>query len=346
MDPSYLEGISSGRLIAEDIFGTPDGKGGWSIPPRVRYYDEVLGQVFFDSMSAMLRRLPDKRLVDGDWFYVWSNTKAHQKMLSGKYSKTLFSKTNEFWIEAPDGGLQSLIFVDSWPGMLADDEDEASNAMAVEARMFSKQVKRVKSKLRKKAVALIGVNQLRLKPAQMYGSPEYEPGGEALKFWSDFRLRQKPRAIPHGKGQIEVEDSVLEDGAEDQYKYIHVQSIKNKYGTPYLDGWHRIWFEDHKGRGRGFCPVWDTFQYLKMTGQVQGNMKKMRITMEGFPYDGTLSWYDFKSLVLLKGQRGKKFCHDIGITRPPKLRERCFQQLQYGKAQALRVAEKKRSKKK
>ena len=176
MDPTYLQGITEGRLKADDVFGTLDGKGGWAIEPRVRYYDEVLGITFFDSMSSLLRNLPDKRLVGDDWFYVWPNTKANQKTLSGHYNKSLFSKTNEFWIEAPNGNMQALLFVDSWQGMMAeeDEEDNASKGMALEARMFSRQLKRVKSKLRIKSAALIGVNQYRKAPAVQYGCFPYD----------------------------------------------------------------------------------------------------------------------------------------------------------------------------
>src|SRR5690606_20896194 len=83
------------------------------------------------------------------------------------------------------GGLQALLSLDSYPAMLTEkqDTDDPSAAMAIQARMFSEQLRRVKGRMRSKRIAVLGVNQLRQKPAVMFGSPDYEPGGEALKFF-------------------------------------------------------------------------------------------------------------------------------------------------------------------
>ena len=169
----------------------------------------------------------------------------------------------------------------------------------------------------------------------VHNSPEYEPGGETLKFASSVRVRQAARSVPHGKGPIEEEDSVLYERAKDQYRYIHMKAIKNKVSTPYLESWQRVWVNDGAGQAHGFDPVWDTFQFLKTTGQLGAGstMKKLKIPALGL--DKPISWLDFKELVLLRGNDLKSVCRDLGITKPPKLRDMGFKQLDTGQAQRM-----------
>ena len=110
--------------------------------------------------------------------------------------------------------------------------------------------------MKSKRVTVVGMNQLRLAPMVKYGSPSYEPGGQALRFNSDVRIQVSSRANPHGKGQIDEEPSYDGEGI-DKYRYIHTKAIKNKLGTPYLEGMMRVWTEDSKGKARGFDIVWD-----------------------------------------------------------------------------------------
>lgn len=146
---------------------------------------------------------------------------------------------------------------------------------------------------------------------------------------SDARIRQSPRAIPHGSGQIEEEPSVLVEGGVDQYRYIHARAIKNKLGINNLEAWYRLWMVDGEGKGRGLCPVYDTYQYLKSTGQCTGSMKKMSINTDVLEISN-LSWVDFKALILLRGKDLKAHCEELGLKKNPKLREFCFEQVSSG----------------
>ena len=189
-DPIYIKNIlKTFRMEIEEIqiFGLQDEETGeYIIKPKIKYYAPDTGTKFFDFMAMMRRRLPDKIVQkDGTAYLLYPNTKPNAKLCAGKYDKRHFSQHNEFKVAAPDGGMQVLVIVDSFPAMLPDlqDDDEASAAMAIQARMFSDGIKRFRGGMRRKLITILGVNQLRQKPAVMYGDPAYEPCGDALKFY-------------------------------------------------------------------------------------------------------------------------------------------------------------------
>jgi RecA/RadA recombinase len=334
VDASYLESIMRNNGIktpVEKVFGIRNEETHqWVVKPRVRYYSETLAEKFFDYLARLLRELPDKIKMGDDWYYVYPHTKPNKIKFAGMYDTTYFKQTNKFRIPAKDGNMQALVIVDSYPAMLPEgqDDDDPSKAMALQARMFSEQLKRVKGRLRAKRIAVVGVNQLRLRPAVLFGSPEYEPGGEALKFFSDVRLKWTPRAlssvISGGKGMIMEEESVTHHG-KDQYRFVHCRAHKNKLSTPYLETMVRLWIEDATGKARGFDLVWDTWEYLKITGQLTGTRNNIRIN--AFGLEGVkLKWFDFKSLCLLVGKDLKAACDELGLDRSINLRKLCEKQ--------------------
>jgi RecA/RadA recombinase len=332
LDPRYFRQMLKTKTTDQEIFGVKNNQGKWVVPARVRYYPENSGERVLDALNAMLRRIPDKEYIDNQWFYVFENTRDNQKLTSGKYSKTLFSRYNKFYVPTEDTGPQGIIVIDSWPALIPErvDDEDAGSGLGANARMFSEYLPKVKGKLRRKAVTLIGANQLRERPMAK-GDPRYEPGGNTLKFNADVRLWHTPRAIPHGTGQFEKEASVFGKG-EDIYRYLHGKTIKNKLSTPYLEGWYRLWVTDANGQGHGFCPVWDVFQYLKMTRQCSGTMRKLTIPMVR---KAPLTWLEFKGLILLKGVALQKHCKSLKLAKNPRLREKCFSQIRSGEGSRL-----------
>jgi hypothetical protein len=131
----------------------------------------------------------------------------------------------------------------------------------------------------------------------VHNSPEYEPGGETPKFASDLRLRVSKRAIPQGKGPIEEEPCWNEKGV-DRYIYTIMRTIKNRGFSPFRETWMRIWFEECGQPGRGIDPVYDTYQYLNMTGQLSERKGYYSINVDGFKGDKRLTWQQFKALIL------------------------------------------------
>ena len=177
--PDYIENIMRNMGLKADvksIFGVKDREGNYVVKPRVRYRSEAIAEKFFDFVAGLERKLPDKKKIGDQWYYLYENTKENQKLVAGKYDKAYFSKTNMYRIPAKDGSLQAMILVDSYPAMLPEnkDVDDPNGAIASQARMFSEQLQRVKGRVRSKRIAILGINQLRLRPMTM-GNPEYEP---------------------------------------------------------------------------------------------------------------------------------------------------------------------------
>lgn len=338
------------KVSVKDVFGRKDpATGKYIVQPVVRYRSETVGEKFFDYLADLLRKLPDKKKINGKWWLVYERTKINIAKLSQYADKAMARKYGEgMWIEAPDGGLQAVVLTDSYPGMnpTSNDDDDGDNSLALQARMFSKHIPRVKGRLAIKMVAVIGINQLRKIPMARYGPTEDEPCGQALKFNSDSRLRWFPRVVPSAplwgkenkEDRLEYETSVEFDGT-DRYRYIHVKATKNKMWTPGREGWLRIWVEDAAGEARGFDPMYDTMWYLRQTGQmVAKDRKKIILRLKGMGESKKpLSWMDIKAWVL--GDKAKKIeiSKKAGF-KPFDLRLFCFKQMSTGVGETLYVA--------
>lgn len=258
------------------------------------------------------------------------------KIVGDKYDKNYFKKTGKYRVRAKDGNLQALVILDSYPAMLPEkqDVDDPGSAMAMQARMFSEQIKRVKGKLRAKRIAIVGVNQLRKAPMVAYGNPEYEPCGESLKFYSDVRLRMQPRVLNAApgitdKGMILEEKSIAGGGGVDKYRMIHVRAHKNKLSVPNMEGWLRLWIEDGDGNARGFDPVWDTWRYLVDSGQATGKRNSIRLNIKGKEIKKVVSWAEFKMLIVGSKDQQKKIFEYLGV-KPFDLRSWCVKDLHEG----------------
>jgi hypothetical protein len=203
-------------------------------------------------------------------------------------------------------------------------------------------LKRVKGKLRGKRILVYGINQLRLRPMVMFGPPEYEPCGEALKLFSDVRVQFSSRALSGVKkagydakgegGAIEKEKSISGEG-EDSYRYIHLRPFKNKFGPQNLESYMRLWVTDENGEGRGFDPVFDTYAYLLDTGQLKGKRASMRLGLKaksGRMVTKPFDWMTFKKLILADRATIKELCKKIGFEKPLMIRDFCKKQMESG----------------
>ena len=117
-----------------------------------------------------------------------------------------------------------LFVIDSLAAMLPEDihESDDKNPMGAAAKLHGEGMQMIKAKLGRKNCTLICTNQIREKPGVMYGNPEYEPGGQAVKFYPDLKIRISSVGKPW-----------TERGR--QLKYSNVRTIKNKQFVPFLE---------------------------------------------------------------------------------------------------------------
>lgn len=329
----------------DEVFGKKDPKTGkWLVPPVVRYSAETVGELFFDWLSAFLKRLPDKRYLANKWWYVYEDTKIN-KSKYGSYSDLSMAKKygSGVYIEAEDGRMQGLVLTDSYPAMnpASNDGEDSDNSLALQARMFSKHLPRVKGRLFNKRVAVIGLNQIRAIPMARYGPTEQEPCGTALRFNSDVRNKFTGRALsgapfnpkglktPEGRfdSTLESEPSTEVPGGFDTYRYIHIGNVKNKLSMPKRNGWIRLWTEDAKGLARGYDPVFDTIYYLQQTGQaIIKNRRSIQLNLNGLGLaKKSLNWQELKAWVLGDKKTMIAISTKCGY-KPMGIRAFCFRQ--------------------
>lgn len=343
----YVENIFKCQGVevdTETLFGVRKN-GKYIQAPMVYYRDEGEMDTYFDWVAALLRRLPDKRFENSDWWYVYEDTKENKAKYKDQMDRKMSAANNGVYIPADNGALQALILVDSYPSLLpvSMDEDAVKVGMALQAREFSKHLPRIKGKLRSKRVCIVGINQIREKIGFVMGDPRYEPGGNSLRFLSDIRIWNTPRALsgvpfnPKGKGQYENEASVTGEG-EDVYRYIHAKAIKNKLSVPNRESWLRIWVSDADQQAQGFCPVWDTFYCMYLTGQVSGKRSSMLLDISGLgKASKNINWDEFKQLIIGTSAQIEAVCKKIGYKKM-NLRKGLFNMMRKGKLEDLYAA--------
>lgn len=338
---NYVHSILKGQginLTIDQVFGKKDKEGSWITPPRVRYRSEVILERFYAFLSEVLRELPDKKFVENKWWLVYDEKNKRHKAKVQEFVDVKMTKKygNGLWVEAPDDKIQGIVFVDSYTAMNpeAKDQEDISNQLSVKASAFSKQLERIKGRMVAKMVTVYGLNHLRDNPMAMFGPKETEKGGKALQQFSDMRLRQTSRSLSAapfspkpGKDFNEIERSVEFDGF-DRYRYVAVKTIKNKLGgIPNQETFIRIWIQDGSGTARGLCPVFDTLQYLKDTGQLSGTRKGFKIALDGIgKFRGSMTWEDLKLWVLGSKDDMIKMSKKAGV-KPMSLRAFCFKQI-------------------
>lgn len=333
------------KVSVRDLFGKKDKETGkWVQKPLVRYTASTVGEKFFDWLSEVLRKLPDKKYVADKWWFVFEDTKVN-KAKYGQYAVDSMARKygKGIWVEAPDGNPQAVVIIDSFAAMnpSANDDEEQNKSLGLLARMFASNLPRVKGRLAQKMVTIVGTNQLRDIPMAVYGPKEQEAAGKALRYNSDVRIWWSSRTsgMPFNPKfntdiRLEVENSVEGDG-KDKYRYIEITAKKNKLG----DGagrklWIRLWVADCDGTARGFDPVFDTIQYLKATGQLSGKRKKFELKLKGIEIKKTVDWNTLKLWVLGTKEDKIKICKVLKI-KPMDLRKFCFTQIESGKADRL-----------
>ena len=153
------------------------------------------------------------------------------------YAKQIGVDIDELLVSQPDYGEQGLevadmlvrsgavdvVAIDSVAALTPRAELEGQmgdQSVGMQARMMSQAMRKLAGNLNRTQTLCILTNQIREKIGVMFGSPETQPGGRALKFYASQRLDIR---------RIET----LKDGNEAVGNRVRVKVVKNKVAAPF-----------------------------------------------------------------------------------------------------------------
>lgn len=132
----------------------------------------------------------------------------------------------------------------------------------------------------------------------VHNSPEREPGGKAVQFYPDAKIKMH---VNRAKSKIIEEEHASGDG-KDRYLLGAATVLKNKSGPCFREIPYRIWLDEKGIPGKGLDPVFDTHTFLESCGLLEQHKKGVfSIKLKGFE-DIQYNWKDFKKLVLIEEQ--------------------------------------------
>src|SRR6516165_6908647 len=153
------------------------------------------------------------------------------------YAQQIGVDIDELLVSQPDYGEQALeivdmlirsgavdvVAVDSVAALTPRSELEGQmgdQSVGLQARMMSQAMRKLAGNLNRAQTLCLFTNQIREKVGVMFGSPETQPGGRALKFYSSQRLDIR---------RIET----IKDGTEAVGNRVRVKVVKNKVAAPF-----------------------------------------------------------------------------------------------------------------
>ena len=203
-----IGGVPRGRIV--EVFG-PESSGKTTLVYHVIAEAQKLGGVcaFIDAEHAM----------------------------DPHYAKEIGVDIDELLVSQPDHGEQALeiadmlvrssavdlVAVDSVAALTPRAELEGQmgdQSVGLQARMMSQAMRKLAGNLNRTQTLCLFTNQIREKVGVMFGSPETQPGGRALKFYASQRLDIR---------RIET----LKDGTEAVGNRVKVKVVKNKVAAPF-----------------------------------------------------------------------------------------------------------------
>src|SRR5215216_4150658 len=153
------------------------------------------------------------------------------------YANAIGVDTDELLVSQPDYGEQALqiadrliastavdvVAIDSVAALTPKAELEGQmgdQTVGLQARLMSQALRKLAGNLNRANTVCIFTNQIREKIGVMFGSPETQPGGRALKFYSSQRIDIR---------RIET----LKEGTEAVGNRVRAKIVKNKVAPPF-----------------------------------------------------------------------------------------------------------------
>jgi recombination protein RecA len=183
--------------------------------------------------------------------------------------------------DVDSGPPRAVFLVDSFAAMHPQevDAETGDGRLGSASRMHSERLRELRPTIRKKGVLLIGSNQMRADIGS-WGAPSKEAAGNAIKFYSDYRIL--------------VSRYKIEEDKRDHLRVLNVKwrTLKNRAFVPLLDSEMRILL------GRGIDKAQDATEFLDQIGMLDVKSGRRRIHLELPDYNGKfLDWKSFRRLV-------------------------------------------------
>ncbi len=186
------------------------------------------------------------------------------------YAKNLGVDIDNLLLSQPDSGEQALeivntlthtgvidlIVVDSVAALVPEAElkgDIRDQVIGGQARLMSRELRKITASLYKNKTTIIFINQIRDKIGVVFGNPETTPGGRALKFYSSIRM------------EVRKVQNITQNG-DVTGNQIRCKVVKNKLASPYKNAQIEIVFSKGISKSAELINLAEEYEIINKKG--------------------------------------------------------------------------------
>jgi len=252
-----VEAIPTGSLaldIALGIGGIPKGR-----------VTEIYGAESSGKTTVALQIVAQAQKQGGIAAYV-----DVEHAIDPKYAAAIGVDIDNMLISQPDTGEEALevidalirsnavalVVLDSVAALVPKAEiegDMGASLPGLQARLMSQALRKITGSLNKTNTAAIFINQIREKIGVMFGNPETQPGGRALKFYSSVRMDCR---------RVET----LKTGTDNVGIRTRVKIVKNKVAAPFKQAEFDIMFGEGISRAGSIIDIGTELSVIAKAG--------------------------------------------------------------------------------